>query len=369
MSRPGKQHWEAVKWILRYLKGSSDTCLYFIGASLKLQGYVNTGFTGDIDSRKSTTGFVFTLGGTTISWASNPQKIVTLSTTEAKYVATIEAGKEMIWLHGFLDELASNSEILIQTLQNLSLANNTLNGIITSRAFSRCSHLHFLSLANNYFSRKLPDFSLGITNLENLDLSNNFFTGKIPASFGWWFLALRFLHLRSNDITDSIPSFLGNLHVLTLLELISNPLMPSPLPLEIGNLIKLEIMYFSSLNLIGTILDSIGKLVTLKNLDLSNNSLFGEIPESIGGLKIIKQIELYQNNLSGGLPETIANLRTLLRLDISENNLSTLSEKIAVMPLKFLNLNDNFFEGQVPEVLASNPILHELKIFNNSFSR
>ena len=36
MSRPGKQHLEAVKWILRYLKGSSDTCLCFTGASLKL---------------------------------------------------------------------------------------------------------------------------------------------------------------------------------------------------------------------------------------------------------------------------------------------------------------------------------------------
>uniref|UniRef100_A0A7N2L6B7 Retrovirus-related Pol polyprotein from transposon TNT 1-94 n=1 Tax=Quercus lobata TaxID=97700 RepID=A0A7N2L6B7_QUELO len=41
----------------------------------------------------------------TISWASNLQKIVTLSTTEAEYVATIESEKEMIWLHGFLDEL------------------------------------------------------------------------------------------------------------------------------------------------------------------------------------------------------------------------------------------------------------------------
>ena len=71
MSRPGKQYWEAVKWILRYLKGSSYTCLCFIGASLKLQGYVDADFAGDIDSRKSTTGFVFTLGGTTISWASN----------------------------------------------------------------------------------------------------------------------------------------------------------------------------------------------------------------------------------------------------------------------------------------------------------
>ena len=66
-SRPGKQHWEAVKWILRYLKGSPDTSLCFTGASLKLQGYVNANFAGDIDSRKSTTGFVFTLDGTAIS--------------------------------------------------------------------------------------------------------------------------------------------------------------------------------------------------------------------------------------------------------------------------------------------------------------
>ena len=56
----------AVKWILRYLRGSLNTYLCFIGASLKLQGYVDADFAGDIDNRKSTIGFVFTLGGTTI---------------------------------------------------------------------------------------------------------------------------------------------------------------------------------------------------------------------------------------------------------------------------------------------------------------
>ena len=70
---------------------------------MKLQGYVDTDLASDIDSRKSTTRFVFTLGGTTISWASNLQKIVTLSTIEAEYVTAIEDGKEMIWLHSFLD--------------------------------------------------------------------------------------------------------------------------------------------------------------------------------------------------------------------------------------------------------------------------
>ena len=105
ISRPRKQHWEVVKWILRYLRGSSDTYLCFIGVSLKLKDYVDANFAGNINSRKSTTEFVFTLGGTAIFCASNLQKIVTLFTTEAEYVAATKTGNEMIWLHGFLDEL------------------------------------------------------------------------------------------------------------------------------------------------------------------------------------------------------------------------------------------------------------------------
>ena len=127
MSRPGKHHWEAVKWILRYLRGSTDICLYFIGASLKLQGYVDSDFAGNIDSRKSTTGFVFTLGGTTIFRALNLQKTVALSTIEAKYVAATEAGKEMIWLHSFLDELGKKQELGILHIDSQSVIFLTKN--------------------------------------------------------------------------------------------------------------------------------------------------------------------------------------------------------------------------------------------------
>ena len=90
--------------------GSSDTCICFTSVSLKLQGYVDADFVGNIDNRKSTTGFVFTLGGTAISWASNLQKIVTFSTTKTEYVAAIEVGNKIIWLHGFLDELSKKQE-------------------------------------------------------------------------------------------------------------------------------------------------------------------------------------------------------------------------------------------------------------------
>jgi hypothetical protein len=57
MSNPRKQHWEAVKWIFQYLRGTSDMPLCFTGADLKLQGYVDVDLAGDVDSRKSTTEF------------------------------------------------------------------------------------------------------------------------------------------------------------------------------------------------------------------------------------------------------------------------------------------------------------------------
>ena len=105
MSNPGKTNWEAVKWIMRYLRGTSDTCLCFGTSDLNLKGFVDANLAGDIDSRKNTTGFVFTLGGIAISWGSNLQKVVALSTTEAEYVAMTEAAKEMIWLQIFMKEL------------------------------------------------------------------------------------------------------------------------------------------------------------------------------------------------------------------------------------------------------------------------
>ncbi|GAB2289888.1 hypothetical protein Dimus_038073 [Dionaea muscipula] len=60
---------------------------------------------GDLDGRKSTSGYLFTLAGGAISWQSRLQKCVALSTTEAEYIAAVEAGKEMLWVKRFLQEL------------------------------------------------------------------------------------------------------------------------------------------------------------------------------------------------------------------------------------------------------------------------
>jgi hypothetical protein len=68
MNNIGKEHWEEVKWILRYLRGTSTHALCFGGSYIVLQGYVDSNMAGDKDSRRSTMWYVFTIGGTTISW-------------------------------------------------------------------------------------------------------------------------------------------------------------------------------------------------------------------------------------------------------------------------------------------------------------
>ncbi|XP_031283142.1 secreted RxLR effector protein 161-like [Pistacia vera] len=106
MSNPGNEHWNALKWLLRYINCTVQIGLVFCkrNASLDLVGYVDVDFVGDRDSRKSTTAYYFTLGGNCVSWKSQLQPLVALSTTEAKYVTVSDAFKEATWLQGILKE-------------------------------------------------------------------------------------------------------------------------------------------------------------------------------------------------------------------------------------------------------------------------
>jgi hypothetical protein len=82
MKNLGKEHWEAIKWILKYLRGTVTHALCFGGPNTFLQGYVDSDMVGDKDSKRSTTWYVFTIGGTTVSWISKLQKVVALSIIE-----------------------------------------------------------------------------------------------------------------------------------------------------------------------------------------------------------------------------------------------------------------------------------------------
>ena len=64
------EHWNEVKWILKYLRGTSSTCLHFGGSTIDLQGYVDLDLAGDLDTKWSTIGYVFTISGALVNQVS-----------------------------------------------------------------------------------------------------------------------------------------------------------------------------------------------------------------------------------------------------------------------------------------------------------
>jgi hypothetical protein len=108
---PRTSHLQAAKRIIQYLKGSVDLelCLGVeednLKNEIKLVGYSDASWGNDLDTRKSTTGYIFYVSGGVVSWTSKKQNTVALSTTEAEYMALSHTTKEAIWLRGLLREL------------------------------------------------------------------------------------------------------------------------------------------------------------------------------------------------------------------------------------------------------------------------
>ncbi|KAF3648202.1 hypothetical protein FXO37_19575 [Capsicum annuum] len=110
LSNSGREHWNAVKWIMRYFCGTSSLSLCFGTGKPILCGYTDSDMAGDVDTRKSTSGYLVTFVGGVVSWQSRLQKFVALSTTEVELIAAVEACKEFFWMKRFLGELGCAQE-------------------------------------------------------------------------------------------------------------------------------------------------------------------------------------------------------------------------------------------------------------------
>uniref|UniRef100_A0AAV1U2G4 RxLR effector candidate protein n=1 Tax=Peronospora matthiolae TaxID=2874970 RepID=A0AAV1U2G4_9STRA len=107
---PCPTHWQALKRVLRYLQATPTLGIRFIGAGNgKLLGYSDADWAGDIDTRRSTSGYVFVLHNGCIRWRSKKQRSVALSSTEAEYMALSEATQQATWLKTFMRELGEEA--------------------------------------------------------------------------------------------------------------------------------------------------------------------------------------------------------------------------------------------------------------------
>ena len=104
-SAPKESHVVAVKRILRYLVHTPNFGLWYPkGSSFNLIGYTDSDWAGDKVERKSTSGGCQFLGRSLVSWSSNKQRCVTLSTTEAEYIAAASCCAQLLWMRQTLKD-------------------------------------------------------------------------------------------------------------------------------------------------------------------------------------------------------------------------------------------------------------------------
>ena len=104
MSKLIKENWTNVKRVFSYFQGTTNHAMCYQGRAgpdmvLDVHGFLDANLVGDLDRRRSTSGYVFNLFGGAMSWMGKKQVIVALSAIEVEYMATMHACKESLWLH------------------------------------------------------------------------------------------------------------------------------------------------------------------------------------------------------------------------------------------------------------------------------
>ncbi|KAM1493880.1 hypothetical protein ACFX10_025604 [Malus domestica] len=104
-SNPGKDHWNALVRVLRYLKGTMNFGLHYSKYPPVLEGYSDANWISDSSETKSTSGYVFTFGGAAVAWKSSKQTCIARSTMESEFIALEMSANEAEWLRNFMEDI------------------------------------------------------------------------------------------------------------------------------------------------------------------------------------------------------------------------------------------------------------------------
>jgi hypothetical protein len=174
LENPGRLHWAAVKRILRYLKGTTEMNILVKPKSIEVVGFSDADWAGDIDTRRSTTGYIFKVGGTPVCWKSKRQPTVALSTAEAEYMSLAHAAQTAVWLKRLMGDLGVAQRSSIKIFEDnqgcIAMAKNPVN-------HERTKHIDI----KYHFVRELvADGVIEISYLETEEMQADILTKGMP---------------------------------------------------------------------------------------------------------------------------------------------------------------------------------------------
>jgi hypothetical protein len=171
----GPVHWDAAKRVVRYLKGSRELQLVLGGDHpARLMGYTDSDYANCPDTRRSVSGYCFTLGSGMVTWSARQQKTVSLSTCEAEYVAASDAAKELAWIRTLLREID-----FTQPSATPLLCDNT-GGITLSEDASYHSKVKHIDINVHSIRERVALGQLKLHYVRSLNNSADIFTKALP---------------------------------------------------------------------------------------------------------------------------------------------------------------------------------------------
>ena len=169
-------HWRAVKRIFAYLRGTIDYGIEYGsgGSTAELIGFSDADYAGDIEMRRSSTGYVFCLANGAVTWSSQRQRLVTLSTTEAEYVAASAAAREVVWIRRLLSDIGCpcDKETTLY-VDNQSAIQLVRNPVFHKRTKHIDVHFHFIR-------EKLNEKELIVEYVPSVNQRADIFTKALP---------------------------------------------------------------------------------------------------------------------------------------------------------------------------------------------
>jgi hypothetical protein len=156
-TNPAPAHWKAVQRVLQYLQYTKDHGIKFQKqGNTEITGYCDSDWAGCNDTRRSTTGYLFKLGGAAISWCSRRQKSVALSSCEAEYMSACEATKEACWEKNLVEELGFQHGSIPVMIDNQSAIALIQNPVFHSRT-------KHIGVRHHFVREKVQDGSVKFT--------------------------------------------------------------------------------------------------------------------------------------------------------------------------------------------------------------